>query len=137
VSARRLALNSPERLGSYIPCDQIQTSEVTLNSPHLALLKKALEGLGFTVTLTGNSLSFRNSQGISGTFANGSLKLRSRGSLNIRSQGYASSEIDAGTIKQAYSKELVGYAAKQFGWKLSEAKASAKRGVAFEIKARK
>jgi hypothetical protein len=51
--------------------------------------------------------------------------------------GRYSSETELRAIKVSYSRQIVGYAAKQFGWKLSDEKASTKKNVALSMKARK
>jgi hypothetical protein len=116
-------------LGSYIPCDQIQTSELELTGANLAHLAGALRGLGYTITReTEDGLSFRKGSRY------GSYD-RASGSLEMN--GRYSSETELRAIKVSYSRQIVGYAAKQFGWKLSDEKASTKKNVALSMKARK
>lgn len=106
-----------------MPCDTIQTSEVDLKNPNMTLLMKALheKGLNPKLSQDGQSISFRG-----GTFQNGTLEIRS----NIG--------IEASEIKIAYSEQIVGYAAKQFGWKLEvDTKAKLRPGVARVLRAKK
>lgn len=109
-----------------MPCDTIQTSSVELLHPNIKLLMDALTELDLKPThqAESNRISFRG-----GTWQNGKL--------TVRSNVYSGASVDAQTIKQTYSKQIIGYAAKQFGWKLSDTKAGVRKGVAFTIKAKK
>jgi hypothetical protein len=67
------------------------------------------------------------------TFTNGVFK---NGKITIRSRGYTG--VTPESIKIAYSEEIVNYAAKQFGWKITkDVKATLRPGVAMVIKAKK
>jgi hypothetical protein len=103
-----------------MPCDTIQTSELELKNPNIKLLMDALSQLGLNPqhdTQSGR-ISFRG-----GYWHNGTLTTASYG-------------VEAQDIKVAYSRQIVGYAAKQFGWKLQEA-ATTRNGVAMTLKAKK
>lgn len=97
-----------------MPCDSIQTAQVNFNldATDLNLLKLALEGLGYTVSQVGSKLNFYlDRKQASGTWENGKFSARVYGSAD---------EFDVNEVKRAYSKEVVKYASKRFGWTLKE-----------------
>jgi hypothetical protein len=105
-----------------MPCDTIQTSTIDLTNPNIKLLMEALHGKQLNPVLhQDGSITFRN-----GVFKNGKITLKNRG------------ELTADQIKIAYSEQIVSYAAKQFGWKLTkDVTAKLRPGVAMVIKAKK
>jgi hypothetical protein len=101
-----------------MPCDTIQTSSLELKNPNIKLLMDALTKLGLNPrhnAQTGH-IDFRN-----GSFQNGEITVRG---------AYGTEEL-AKTIKIEYSKSIVNFAAKQFGWSVREnTAAQKKKGVA-------
>lgn len=97
-----------------MPCFTQQTSVVQFSAnTDLALLKKALEGLGFTVREIQGGLSFnRASMGQSGTFVNGEMRVTS------------SMQEDMNVFKRAYSAEVVKAASARFGWQVKKTAAN-------------
>jgi hypothetical protein len=111
-----------------MPCDTIQESTVELKNPNIKLLMDALTSLGLNPrhNAVNGRISFTN-----GRFENGQITLRSR--------SYEDNPLTADAIKVAYSQQIVGYAAKQFGWKVEDvtAKTPAKRGVMATFRVKK
>lgn len=91
-----------------MPCDTIATSTVEFKSENSDFLKRALEALGYSVSEANGAIHGRKSYFESVIFENGSLTIRSN------------SGIDANAIKRAYSREVVTFASKKFGWQLKE-----------------
>jgi hypothetical protein len=108
-----------------MPCDTIQSSELELTNPNITLLMQALKELGLNPRLDSsrNAIYFRNGNWQDGT-------------LTVTGNAY-SNTTSAEEIKVAYSRQIVGYAAKQFGWKLEESKTTVRAGVAVALKAKK
>jgi hypothetical protein len=81
----------------------------------LNLLKKALEKLGYLVSVEKTGLRFSKDRTV-GRFENGVF------SATTTQSRYSSvaAEPDVNEIKVAYSKEVVKYAANRFGWNLTE-----------------
>jgi hypothetical protein len=102
-----------------MPCDSVQTSQVSFNlqATDLKLLKTALEGLGYRVTHNEQqkSLSFSKGYGeLTGIFQNGKFN------VEVRSSYGNEPDFNVNSIKVAYSKEVVRHTANRFGWKLSD-----------------
>ena len=92
-----------------MPCDTIVSSTINLgNVGDKALLLRALEGLGYRGEIDGDTITFASRFGGNGTIhADGRVELSGR-----------ATQLDANTIKRAYSTEAVKLAAKKFGWQL-------------------
>jgi hypothetical protein len=105
-----------ESEGINLPCDTIQTSQVNfkMEVTNTDLLKSGLEGLGYRVTVTQRGLSFSKA-GEQGTFENGQFN------ATIQRSRYSNSEeFDVNAVKRAYSKEIIKYTSKRFGWAMEE-----------------
>jgi hypothetical protein len=108
-----------------VPCDTIQESSVELKNPNIKLLMDALTALGLQPVhdASRNYVTFRG-----GYYSNGELTV----------QGRYRTEAMAQKIKIEYSKSIVNFAAKQFGWAITEnTTAQKKKGVAASFNATK
>lgn len=93
-----------------MPCDTIQTSTINLgNIGDRGLLKKALEEMGYRVTLTSDRIQFGNGRNGGVVYADGRVDL----------QG-AATELSVNEIKRAYSVEAVKLASQKFGWSVRQ-----------------
>ena len=91
-----------------MPCDQIIQTKVEFlaKSTDLDLLKKALEAMGFTVTVQDNILYFQRGY-------------RERGQFDKNTGRFECPEyLDANEVKKNYSKEVVNFTAKKNGWQV-------------------
>lgn len=95
-----------------LPCWTIQSSEVSFDLEHtdINLLKLALEGLGYNVIQNKEGLLF-NKPGITGTYNATTGKINA----DVRS----GLQLGVNEVKRAYSKEIVRFTAKKFGWSIS------------------
>ena len=105
-----------------MPCDTISTTDVkfSMENTNIAMLKTALETLGYAVQHKGETLSFTGSSPagyVRGTFTNGQF------SAEVRSSSWQTGEFDVNAVKRAYSIEVVKQTAKRFGWALKEQEA--------------
>lgn len=89
-----------------MPCNQVirQSIDFALGKNTLTDLARALEELGYAVTVGANSLSFHDRYWRRGSFKNGKFNV-----VN----GF---DIDA--VKREFSKQIVKSTAKQYGWEL-------------------
>lgn len=88
-----------------MPCDQVRVSSVDMQRMDLALLVKALEGLGHRVRVDEGVVSFDRH-----TYANGKLSL-----YNVSEREQADV---VNRIKRAYAGEVVKSVSKKYGWNL-------------------
>lgn len=89
-----------------MPCDTIQYTQLDVSKMQPAMLRKALESLGFTVRdLGAGGLSFQRGP-IYGQYKNGSLEVP---------QGF-----DAEALQRQYSEELVTAQARRAGWRVKK-----------------
>lgn len=81
-----------------MPCFSVTQCESNLNNADHGLLKKALEDLGYTVTMDSSGKIKSFSRGaVTGTYSNDKLQLTARGGKNP----------DANEIKRAYSHQVI------------------------------
>jgi hypothetical protein len=91
-----------------MPCDSIVVlSNINFEQAkgHVDILLAAMQARGFTVSRSGQSISFYG-HGYSGTYSNGRFRAQ---------QGF---EQHVDGIKQEFSKASIRYAAKKMGWPL-------------------
>lgn len=103
-----------------MPCDTIQTVKVSeeLKNIDIKLLKKALEAMGFTVSMskTGETLSFAGTNESTGRYHSGTY---TKGKFTQITKGF-SPKLDLNSVKVAYSHQVVQKSAMDFGWKLTK-----------------
>lgn len=95
-----------------MPCYQVQTMQVNLDSADHDLLEKALKKLGYSVTRNGSSFSFSKGT-VSGTYSNNKLNI---------SNTDRTKKVDTDQIKREYSEQVIKKIASknvQEGWELS------------------
>lgn len=102
-----------------MPCDTRIETAVDFGGPEVELeaVRRALEGLGATVELSGATLRFWQGN-LSGELAQG-------GRLVVSSSYGATFDVNA--LKVAYAGEVVTAAAAKFGWNVQEAEAAVAR----------
>lgn len=93
-----------------VPCDSIITTSVDIGKVDLPLLDKAAKALGWAVLGVGN---YVNAEGRTVTVRDGKLIVRSVA-------GQSDVSASRNTLMQAYSRQVVGAAARKFGWSVKQ-----------------
>jgi len=88
-----------------MPCYTITTVKLVLTNANLDLLKKALEGIGYTAVKYGDKLFWKN----------GSYD-KTKGTLSL----VKGTEEQGNVIRRAYSTEVLKKNAAKFGWQLKK-----------------
>ena len=94
-----------------MPCFSMSSIQTDLEGRDPALLKTALEAMGFTVRMTGDRLSFAGTEKETGKYAEGTYingKLQASRSLNITE------------VKQSYAASVLKKNAAKYGWQLKQ-----------------
>lgn len=89
-----------------MPCDTIQTSTVEFRPENAAFFKAALQTLGYQVAELNGMIHATKGFYESVTLNAGQLEIKTV------------SNVTADSIKQAYSREIVTFAAQEFGFEL-------------------
>jgi hypothetical protein len=108
-----------------MPCWTVQTSQVNLNGLNEALLRKAVEALGFRINnpqygynvQTGAKFSADRFKG-----SGASIVLEADGRVTVRAATSDPQALEVLTkeLKRAYSTEVVKAATARFGWKVQQ-----------------
>lgn len=106
-----------------MPCNQVQTSIVTLERCNVVLLGKAMTRLGWLVNVNALSKTLHSVRDKCSLTYN-----QDSGQLTIR-QSDASNRVDVAAIKRAYSAQVVAYTAQRNGFQV-EATATPDRYLA-------
>ncbi len=99
-----------------MPCYEERKITLKFEAANLDLLTKALESMGYSVKRQGERLAFFGDEG-SGTFQAGTITATS------------TMEEKLGGLKQAYSREVVKFAARKFGWNVKAQPGNANKMV--------
>lgn len=91
-----------------MPCDSIQTSTVEFRPENGAFFKKALESLGYEVREAEGVIEATKGFYESVTLNDGRLEIGTVSNVNVD------------TIKRAYSREIITFAAQEFGLELTQ-----------------
>lgn len=94
-----------------MPCNTISRYSVELTNRNPAILRRALEAMGFTVTQNGDRLQFNGTNRETGQYHSGSY---ANGKLSY------TGELNTNTVKQSYAAQVLEAKAKKYGWCLKK-----------------
>ena len=92
-----------------MPCDTIQYTELDVSKMRPEMLKKALESMGYSVTMSGQYIEARK----------GRIGLSINAGRLVMAEGAASRELEQ-NIQKAYSREIVRTNARKAGFQVRE-----------------
>lgn len=103
-----------------MPCYTIRKTEVAIDRMRLDILMEGLRAAGFSVRENGETLIFSEAGSyLYHVYENGKLSLQTSATNTS-----TASQVERLTsaVKQAYSSQVVRFAANKMGWKLNEKK---------------